>query len=444
MVKPADRNIITLSTDTVTKGVLFDVANKGQFDAAVLAELGKDPASGSTDTLTDARINFIRGDRSNEGPSSVGKFRQRGSPMGDVINSGPVYKQSADPGLTGAGYQAFAYSVKDRGATIYVGANDGMMHAFRADDGKELFAYIPRAVATRLNKLTNPKYLHQPYVDGVPLVGEAKVGANWKTLLVSGMGGGAQGIFALDVTDPTAFGVGNVMFEFTDADDPAMGNVLTQPTLVKLKVPPVAPGHAADLQMVHCGRQRLQQLQGLTATPARRASRHCSSSAWTRTPAKTGQEGSNYFKILVPVASTTAANGMLNPGFVKDASGVATILYAGDLQGNMWRFDLSDGLNSSGHCQCGAIVCRGEDPPVRGDRCAVATGNRSRRRRKWSRPTPTVTWWSSGPASSWRRQTRPPPQSQAIYGIWDSLETQAARFTVPKTKLFQRTSHDRR
>ena len=241
MVKPADRNIITLSTDTVTKGVLFDVANKGQFDAAVLAELGKDPASGSTDTLTDARINFIRGDRSNEGPSSVGKFRQRGSPMGDVINSGPVYKQSADPGLTGAGYQAFAYSVKDRGATIYVGANDGMMHAFRADDGKELFAYIPRAVATRLNKLTNPKYLHQPYVDGVPLVGEAKVGANWKTLLVSGMGGGAQGIFALDVTDPTAFGVGNVMFEFTDADDPAMGNVLTQPALVKLKIPPVAP-----------------------------------------------------------------------------------------------------------------------------------------------------------------------------------------------------------
>ena len=241
MVKPADRNIITLSTDTVTKGVLFDVANKGQFDAAVLAELGKDPASGSTDTLTDARINFIRGDRSNEGPSSVGKFRQRGSPMGDVINSGPVYKQSADPGLTGAGYQAFAYSVKDRGATIYVGANDGMMHAFRADDGKELFAYIPRAVATKLNKLTNPKYLHQPYVDGVPLVGEAKVGANWKTLLVSGMGGGAQGIFALDVTDPTAFGVGNVMFEFTDADDPAMGNVLTQPTLVKLKIPPVAP-----------------------------------------------------------------------------------------------------------------------------------------------------------------------------------------------------------
>ena len=67
------------------------------------------------------------------------------------------------------------------------------------------------------------------------------------------MGGGAQGVFALDVTDPPSFGVGNVMFEFTDADDPDMGNVLTQPTLVKLKVPGATIGQPGNLQVVRGG-----------------------------------------------------------------------------------------------------------------------------------------------------------------------------------------------
>ena len=126
--------------------MLFNVASKGKFDSAVLAALGTNPASKATDNLTDQRINWLRGDRSNELSSTGGALRRRSSIMGDVINSGPVYKQDADPSLSGAGYLTFAQSVKNRAAMLYVGANDGMMHAFRASDGKELFAYIPRAV----------------------------------------------------------------------------------------------------------------------------------------------------------------------------------------------------------------------------------------------------------------------------------------------------------
>lgn len=169
--------------------------------------------------------------------STGGIFRTRNRIMGDIINSGPVYKQSADSETRGAGYSEFALDVASRTPMIYIGSNGGMLHGLRATDGKEMFAYIPRAVAENLNQLTKPVYTHRPFVDAVPAVNEAQIGSTWKTILVSGMGGGAQGVFALDVTAPDSFGANNVMFEFTDRDDSDMGNVLTQPKIVKMRMP---------------------------------------------------------------------------------------------------------------------------------------------------------------------------------------------------------------
>ncbi|MBV5345152.1 MAG: hypothetical protein JZU63_06295, partial [Rhodoferax sp.] len=146
------------------------------------------PATSTSDGLGALRVNYLRGVRTQEG-AATNRMRTRGSVLGDIINSGPVYKKEADTDIAAdSAYASFANTMTGRTATVYVGANDGMLHAFRASDGKELFAYVPLAVAANLNKLTNPNYQHTVYVDGVPQVGEAKLGSSWRTVLVSGMG----------------------------------------------------------------------------------------------------------------------------------------------------------------------------------------------------------------------------------------------------------------
>ncbi|MBP6483400.1 MAG: hypothetical protein KA254_02140 [Rhodoferax sp.] len=436
--RPADRKIITMATVSgATTGVLFDVANKNQLDSAILAALNTNPISGATDNLADQRINWLRGDHGYELSSTGGALRRRASVMGDVINSGPVYKQAADPRLSGTGYLAFAQSVLNRGAVIYVGANDGMMHAFRATDGKELFAYIPRAVAPYLNKLTHPSYTHRPYVDGVAQVGEAQVGSNWKTLLVSGMGGGAQGVFALDVTHPESFGVNNVMFEFTDADDPDMGNVLTQPALVKLMVPGATPANPPTYKWFiavgsgynnykadgHASANGAQALFFLSVDKA-------AGTPWT--------EGTNYYKVTVPVAQTSAVNGLVNPGFT-GTNGVTKLLYAGDLQGNMWKFDLSDGINNT--TIASAVLSAG------GTRKPLFVATDSVGTRQPITTAPQIIEANTegymvvfGTGKFVEPSDTSTAGQQAIYGIWDSMETSASAHTVPRDKLYQRSS----
>ena len=127
---------------------------------------------------------------------------------------------------------------------LYVGANDGMLHAFNATTGAELFAYIPSWVVPNLIALTSTTYSHRSYVDGTPVVNEANLGsstsADWRTVLVGGSGGGGQGVYALDVTDPTAFattsGNSKILWEFTDKHDVDMGNVIGTPQILKMNI----------------------------------------------------------------------------------------------------------------------------------------------------------------------------------------------------------------
>lgn len=436
-VRPADRNIITMATDgNATTGVPFDVAHKNSFDSAVLTALNTNPTGTATDNLADQRINWIRGEHTNE--LSAGTLRRRGSIMGDVINSGPVYKQGADPNLSGAGYLQFAQDVKDRPAMIYVGANDGMMHAFRADNGKELFAYIPRAVATALNKLTHPSYVHRPYVDGVPQIGEVQVGTNWKTLLVSGMGGGAQGVFALDVTDPTNFGVGNVMFEFTDANDPDMGNVLTQPTLVKLKVPGETPSDPVTYKWfiaVGSGYNNYKADGSASSTGAQALF----FLSVDKAPGEGWALGTNYFKVVLPVSSTSIVNGLVNPGFITGSYGEAKLLYAGDLQGNVWKFDLSNGISTS-NLSSAVFQAGGVRTPIfvaeypTGTRQPITTAPQVIEANSYGYMVVFGTGKFIEPSDT------ATAAQQSIYGIWDSLESTASDFTVPRSALFPRTA----
>lgn len=208
----------------------------------------------ATETVGELRLEYLRGDRSNErtptNPS--GFFRERESRLGDIINSNPqfVFQENFgysnlalatvnnSPVFSGAtGYTAFKTSTAGRPPIVVVGANDGMLHGFNASDsadgGEELFAYVPSEVISNLAELTEFGYTHRYYVDGSPRVADAYLGASlgWRTIAVGTTGAGGNSVFALDITDPENVTEDSFLWEFTHPD---MGRTIQQPAIVPM------------------------------------------------------------------------------------------------------------------------------------------------------------------------------------------------------------------
>ncbi|VWX59508.1 Pilus assembly protein PilY [Burkholderiales bacterium 8X] len=304
-------------------------------------------ASADADSVGEARLNFIRGDRSLEGST----FRKRNSRLGDIVNSGVALGGAPNAQITDAGYNNFYNTNKDRTRALYVGANDGMLHAFNADTGSELFAYIPSWMGPRLSMLASPTYnssLHQSYVDATPAVAEAYVGSAWKTVLVGGTGAGGQGVFALDVTDPTAFNKDKVMWEFTDADDPDMGNVIGRPQILKFRTSgPTAPVATYKYFAVVASGVNNTAADGRASTSGNPAIFLLDLSKAGNTP---WSPNNNYFKISLPVNATTAtafAPGVAEFSATGGPVGEVAAIYAGDLHGNVWKMDFTKVASTS-------------------------------------------------------------------------------------------------
>ena len=165
-------------------------------------------------------VDFIRGDKTyedkpNATPPVVSIYRERKRILGDITESDPVYVGNPvfkylDPGyLTPIAPATSSFAdlqVTQNKKTVYVGANDGMLHAFDATNGRERWAFIPTALLPNLYKLADKDYSnrHVNYVNGKATVGDYFDGTNWRKLLVSGFGGGARGLFAIDITNPDA------------------------------------------------------------------------------------------------------------------------------------------------------------------------------------------------------------------------------------------------
>lgn len=334
----ADGRNIVVGKTTPTAVAAATPFTWGQVDAdvqqALRTPLGATTASDSAAT-GEARLAYLRGDRSGEAPAGV--FRRRTDVLGDVVNSGVVFADQPQQLFSDAQYASFLATYRNRAKALYVGANDGMLHAFAQADGQELFAYIPSWVVPKLSALSSPSYRHQAYVDSTPVVKEAKIGdGEWKTVLVGGSGGGGQGVFALDVSDPAAFGADKVLWEFTDRDDPALGNVIGAPDILKFRVtaPNAAPSwryfavvaggvnnYVADGRFSASGNPAifLLDLDKPKGTP------------W--------QEGTNYHRIELPRSVATMASGVAAfSAYLGDFDDVRR-LYAGDLQGNLWKLD---------------------------------------------------------------------------------------------------------
>ena len=228
-----------------------------------------------------------------------------------------------------------------------------MMHALRASDGVELFSYIPGYSYPDLSDLTNPGYQHQIYVDTVPKVQEAKVGSTWKTVLLGANGAGAQGVFALDVTDPTSFGTTKVMFEFSDADDVDFGSVTSAPEFAKLWVsgPATAPVYRYFAVVTGYNKKRTtvnnRTDTSVSTDTANKgvlfliALDHALGTAWTL--------NTDYYKFFFPATNPSLPNGLAPVTLMASRTGdrSTAAMYFGDLQGNLWKFNTATGNPST-------------------------------------------------------------------------------------------------
>jgi type IV pilus assembly protein PilY1 len=306
----------------------------------------------SNDNKVAAVVNYIRGDRSKEQGQPNGTFRYRATNiLGDIVHSTPMYvgapnrtrypqhwtdqlypnatmvENESDvgpynkPGST----TAFAQKNANREPMVYVGANDGMLHGFDAQadtsqGGKEKIAYVPGSIVPNLADLTQPNYNHRFYVDGSPNVGDAVFDHKWHTVLVSGLGNGGRSVFALDITHPADFSESDpsktFLWEYTDT---GLGKTFGKPSIVRLHDGKWAAifgnGYNSD-----SGDVALYVVNLATGALIKRIE----------------PDPQAYPGLSQPT------NGLSAP-FPVDLDGdfITDYVYAGDLHGNLWKFDLT-------------------------------------------------------------------------------------------------------
>lgn len=243
---------------------------------------------------------YIKGDSALE-ERNGGLLRNRATTvLGDIVNSSPAYV--------------------DDTKTLYVGANDGMLHAFDADTGVEQFAYVPGLVNLgNLSQLSRGDYTHKWFVDGPVVVTSRKLTPG-KNYLVGAMGRGGKGVYGLDVTNPGVFGAGNITWEL-GGSNPNIGLVTGRPILAR-----VGSGSVAAILG-----------NGVNSTNNR--------AVLFVINAATGA----IIKELDTGAGDAAnPNGLSAPTGILGRDGrTLAYAYAGDRLGNVWKFDMSSASPAS-------------------------------------------------------------------------------------------------
>jgi type IV pilus assembly protein PilY1 len=265
----------------------------------------------------DTVINYLRGQTGFEERTANATmlYRLRDHVLGDIIDGKPVYVKKPPFEYNDLGYAAFKASLATRRGIVYAAANDGMLHAFDAVSGQEVWAYVPSFVLPNMKALSDDNYAnaHQYYVDGSPVASDIYNGSTWKTILVGGLNGGGKGYYALDITDPNN---PKVLWEFSDAN---LGFSYGNPVIGKLSDGTWVVCVTSGYNNVGDGVGRLYVLNADT--------------------------GAIRFTVSTGVGTATSPSGLAKiSGVALDALTDNTIdrIYGGDLLGNLWRFDVND------------------------------------------------------------------------------------------------------
>lgn len=328
-------------TDGLSDEQIAGLLLNAPFDIATVdaGEIGQNQAYGS------AILNFLRGQRSNEGTGL--NFRRRDSVLGDIVDSDPQFAGAPrfryPDNIASKSYAAFRESYAGRDQMVYVGANDGMMHGFATENGEERLAFMPSAVFENIGELADPTYIHKNYVNEAPTIVDVffenttdpgtGTDGTWRTVLAGGLGSGGQAIYALDVTDPDLFSEADAddiaLWEFSDEDDADLGYTYGTPSMAKM--------HNGDW-VVAFG-------NGYNNTEADGAASATGHAVLFLVNAETGEL---IKKIDTEAGSVGSPNGLAAPSMVDvDGDSVVDLIYAGDLEGNLWKFDVSSGNANS-------------------------------------------------------------------------------------------------
>jgi type IV pilus assembly protein PilY1 len=365
----ADRTVVTWNGTT---GVPFRYGSLATAETTALGGAAGAPG----------RIAYLRGDRANElTPTGTGLFRRRDGLLGDIINSSPTwvgapalqYSNAGDDQLSktavaefGTAYADFVTSNRTRTNVVYTGANDGMLHGFRAgafdaagafstavtpNDGRELLAYVPKAVADSIHTATttldfsSPQYAHNAYVDATPGTGDLYYKGAWHTWLVGGLGAGGNpggainnatstalgALFALVITNPDGFSEASassfVVKEWSSANLVCVNNSTCRSSLGSTYGTPIIRRmHDGNWAVIFGnGRNSATGTAGIFIMSVNQAT------------------GATTFRFLdTRVKSTSDKNGIDYVASADlDEDRVIDYLYAGDKRGNIWRFNVT-------------------------------------------------------------------------------------------------------
>lgn len=329
---------------------------------------------------------YIKGNQVKEGVAP-GKLRPRATLLGDIVDSSPAY-------------------VKDTN-TVYIGANDGMLHAFNASNGQELFAYIPGIINFgNLADVSRRDYDHRWFVDGpITISSRGLSPAGDKNILVGSLGRGGKGLYALDVTNPGSFGTGSVMWERSSTSatpgSDNMGLVLGKPVLAKVRT-----GSSTSAVVLGNGINSGSDKAALIVLNM--------------------NDGSVIREI--PTDSTTN-NGLFAPTAIFAADGKTLVYaYAGDLQGNVWKFDLTANSPSSWSAKkiFHAEKTAGVPQPITG---GIASAVDPRTNKRWI-------FFGTGSFMTSADANDIGANKQSVYGVIDDIATGSA---YTRSNLTQRT-----
>ncbi len=277
-------------------------------------------------------VNYLRGQKGYE--TSI--FRARKHTLGDTVNAVPVYVATPSRSFADTVTPTYAdwkvsTDIAGRKGMLYVGSNDGMLHAFEGNSGNELWAYVPKMIMPNLYKLAEERYAgkHTYFVDGTPVEMDVHDGSAWRTILVSGLNSGGRGFFALDVTNPNApqglweFCHTNALCAQNDSD---MGYSYAKPIITK------RASDARWVVMVTSGYNNVSPGDGKGYLYVLDAF-----------------SGAMLEKIATNVGTTTTPSGLGKISAWADNFNVdntSKVVYGGDMEGNIWRFDMTSSPTS--------------------------------------------------------------------------------------------------
>lgn len=407
-------------------------------------------ASGVQDDNGEKRLEYLRGNKANEGTL----FRTRLHLLGDLIHSDPYFVgpphslypeigQSDENEDILEAYRIFRDNqYNNRKSMVYVNGNDGMLHGFNATTGREEIAYVPRVLFSRLNLLTNSTYQHEYFADGSPAAGDVYgklCGSGnsrtdcWRTVLVSGLRKGGQAIFALDVTNPSNFDEANAsqlaLWEFSDHDDVDLGYTFSQPAIVQMASKD-SSGNNRWAAVIGNGYNN-SEADGAASTTGHAVLfivflDGSIDGTWTA--------GSDYIKLDTGVGDLDTPNGLASAAPVDvDGDFIIDYIYAGDIRGNVWKFDVTN--TSAGNWSAPVRLFTAEsDDEVEGSKLQPIT---SRLEAGLHPEEGILIYFGTGKYIEPLDNTTD-ISTQTFYGIWDKL-TSEQNLPVPRDKLLRQT-----